>query len=253
MLASTEAVRRAVRVEKLVKDANPTSTLVCIPIAPSTLSKVQDPSSIQCSSNGHLDENAAAVVIFTSGTTGPPKGAVMRRSFVFDCALSVADHYKVRESDVLLHVLPVHHATGIGMMFFPFLVAGACIEFRSGSFDSRWTWERWRRGGLTFFSGVPTIWMRMMRYYQEHLERSPQVKEYVRGARNLRACICGTSALPSTIADLWASILGKQILLRYGGSEFGAVLKVRMGDEDVPKASTLLPNVATRITKPRSS
>lgn len=163
----------------------------------------------------------------------------MKRGYIFDGALAVADHYGINESDVLLHLLPVHHATGVGIMFFPFLISGACIEFRSSGFDPEWTWERWRKGGLTFFSGVPTIYMRMMRYYEQELVHRSDMQAYIDGARRLRACLCGTSALPKPIADFWTTILGKKILLRYGATEFGAVFKVRVGDDNVPDVRRL--------------
>lgn len=75
----------------------------------------------------------------------------MRRSFVFDGALSIADHYNLTEADVILHVLHVHHATGVAVNFFPFLISGSCIEFQSGGFDEVWMWERWKQGAT-----VPT-------------------------------------------------------------------------------------------------
>lgn len=176
----------------------------------------------------------------------------MRRSYIFDCALGIADHYSITAEDVLLHVLPVHHATGVGIMFFPFLVSGATIEFCSGGgFDAAWAWERWRRGGLTFFSGVPTIYMRLMRYFDGVLRDRTDVALYVSAARRLRACICGTSALPKPIADFWTGVLGSKILLRYGGTEFGAVLKVRMGDEEVPDGSVgeVFPGVEMKLSE----
>ncbi|KAJ4294359.1 hypothetical protein N0V90_008049 [Kalmusia sp. IMI 367209] len=197
------------------------------------------------SSDRALEENDPSVVIFTSGTTGPPKGAVMRRSFVSDCALSVADHLGLGEDDVMLHVLPVHHATGIGINLFPFLIAGSRIEFRSGSFEEEWMWERWKEGALdgrrrlTFFSGVPTIYMRMRRHYQRRLAKLPQreLAEYIAGARQFRACLCGTSALASPLSDFWAVLLQKQIFQRYGATEFGAVFMVRLDDEKAPDGS----------------
>jgi malonyl-CoA/methylmalonyl-CoA synthetase len=192
------------------------------------------------SSNSALNENDAGVVIFTSGTTGPPKGVVMRRSFVYDYALSVADHYRLMESDVILHILPVHHATGVGINFFPFLVSGACIEFRNGSFDASWLWERWRAGGLSFFSGVPTIYMRMMRFYEENLASLPshELDQYISGARNLRALLCGSSALPEPIQKFWTmTMAGRTILTRYGATEFGAPFKVSLEDKDLPDGS----------------
>lgn len=202
-------------------------------------------SDILISSDRALEENAPAVVIFTSGTTGPPKGAVMRRSFVFDCALSVADHYRLAEDDVMLHVLPVHHATGVGINFFPFLISGSRIEFRSDGFDEVWMWERWRQGAtnshrrLTFFSGVPTIYMRMRRHYQRNLAKLPseELSKYIAGARQFRACLCGTSALPQPLNDFWSTLMQKKIVQRYGATEFGAVFKVRLDDRKVPDGS----------------
>lgn len=169
----------------------------------------------------------------------------MRRSFVFDCALSVADHYRLAEDDVMLHVLPVHHATGVGINFFPFLISGSCIEFRSGGFDEVWMWERWKEGAtdskrrLTFFSGVPTIYMRMRRHYQRHLARLPPVDlaKYIAGARQFRACLCGTSALPQPLNEFWATLMQKRIVQRYGATEFGAIFKVRLDDKRVPEGS----------------
>jgi len=90
------------------------------------------------SSDRFLDDNAAGLIIFTSGTTGPPKGAVWSRGVIRESARSVVDHYELNKNDVILHVLPVHHATGITMTLSPFLMAGACIEFRSGSFSAEW-------------------------------------------------------------------------------------------------------------------
>ena len=173
------------------------------------------------------------------------KGSVMRRSFVFDCALEIADHYRLSQSDVMLHVLPVHHATGVGINFFPFLIAGARIEFRSGGFDEAWMWERWKEGAadsrrrLTFFSGVPTIYMRMRRHYERTLSKLPvkELSRYTAGARQFRACLCGTSALPKPINDFWTTLMQKRIVQRYGATEFGAIFKVHLSDENVPDGS----------------
>ena len=130
-----------------------------VEVLPNLAKEHPHPSRFLISSDRHLDENGAGLVIFTSGTTGPPKGAVHRRGFISEDTRATAEHFGISPRDVLLHVLPVHHATGAMINFFPFLGSGACIEFRSGSFDVQWMWERWRRGKLTFFSGVPTIYM----------------------------------------------------------------------------------------------
>ena len=237
ILCSTDALKLGTAVESLVRKEDSKTSFTAIEIAPSLFNSPLHPNDIKVSSNTYLSDSAPGVVIFTSGTTGPPKGAVMRRGFIHDTALAVADHYSLGPNDTMLHVLPVHHATGIGINFFPCLISGCVVEFKSGSFSPEWIWERWRKGGVTVFSGVPTIYMRMQRYFEQTLSSKQKVHEYVQGARNIKACLCGTSALPKPIADFWAQILGKKILLRYGGTEFGAVFKVRVGDDNVPDGS----------------
>jgi malonyl-CoA/methylmalonyl-CoA synthetase len=216
-------------------------TLINIPIGPALLNLPSiNHTDMHIASSTYLSDNAASIVIFTSGTTGPPKGAVMRRAYVHDGAIGVIDHYDITSSDVILHVLPVHHATGIGITFTPFLFSGATIEFRSGSFDPAWMWERWRQGGLTFFSGVPTIYMRMMRFYEHHIAKLPveERQGYVDGANQFRAMLCGSSALPTPIQEFWSNLRrGQKILTRYGATEFGAVFKVGLNDPDVPHGS----------------
>ncbi|KAL4783290.1 hypothetical protein BJX76DRAFT_358153 [Aspergillus varians] len=211
------------------------------------------PSSITISSNPVPNMNRAALAIFTSGTTGPPKGAVQRRSYITSAADDVADHYSLTEKDTVLHLLPVHHATGIGITFLPFLTSGATIEFRTGSFDPAWTWERWAKGGgLSVFSGVPTIYTRMMRYFESQISTLSAAcqERYIQGARNLRVLLCGTSALPGPVQGFWTRILdGKPILTRYGGTEFHAVLKAGLdGSTPMNGVGRVSPGVEIKVS-----
>lgn len=202
------------------------------------------PTEIIVSSDLYLDDNDPGLVIFTSGTTGPPKAAVKRRAFLNDAAMAVADMYGMSSDDVVLHVLPVHHATGIGITLLPFLLVGACIEFRTGGFDAAWMWERWKMGGLTFFSGVPTIYMRMMQYYEENLATLPvpDRNKYIAGARQFRSMLCGTSALPRNLQQKWTVLRGgKSILTRYGATEFGAIFMVPPTLTNVPEVKASSP------------
>ena len=170
-----------------------------------------------------------------------------------EAARSVMDHYDLNCNDVILHVLPVHHVTGIAVTLLPFLMAGACIEFRSGSFSAEWMWNRWQEGGLTYFSGVPTIYMRMMRFFVQYIQPLPkaQVQEYVKGANQFRGMLCGTSALPAPVQEFWTRLRnGKAMLTRYGGTEFGAVFKVPLGDESIPIGSVgkLVPGMDVKLS-----
>ncbi|KIW59750.1 hypothetical protein PV05_00021 [Exophiala xenobiotica] len=211
-----------------------------IEITPHVMQPCLDPDQFLVSSDPYLDLNRSGLVIFTSGTTGPPKGAVKRRGFLIDVAIGFGDQHGIREGDVVLHTLPVHHATGITVTLLPFLWVGGHIEFRSGSFDVPWTWERIRQGGLTYFSGVPTIYMRLMAYYEQHLSKLPpdQLDAYKKGANGFRAMLCGTSALPRPLQQKWTKLRnGRSILTRYGGTEFANGFTVTPWAKGVPDGS----------------
>ncbi|KIW88429.1 uncharacterized protein Z519_10998 [Cladophialophora bantiana CBS 173.52] len=196
------------------------------------------------SSNRHLDDNAPGVVIFTSGTTGRPKGAVMRRSYTHETALAIGEGYDVCHTDVLLHVLPVHHTTGLQTSFFVFLVAGACIEFKRGSFDPDWVWKRWLAGGLTVFSAVPTILLRLKWHYEKHIAHLPPAERqrYDDAGNAFRDIMCGSSALQDPVQEFWTTLRrNRPILTRYGATEFPGCLKVPANARDLPKGCVGLP------------
>jgi malonyl-CoA/methylmalonyl-CoA synthetase len=221
------------------KTINP--SFVAVPILSYTNETPISPKDILVSSNRWVDPNSAGLIIFTSGTTGPPKAAVLRRAAIIDGALSWAQQLGLSANDTSLHLLPVHHATGIWVGFFPMIQVGACIEFRSGSFSPEWTWDRLRKGGITVFSGVPTVYMRMMRYWQETISKLPPKdrEQYRWGINNVRLCICGTSALPRPIDQFWTSLRnGRRIVQRYGSTEKGVVFNMPFeNNEDVPDGS----------------
>ncbi|RMZ90016.1 hypothetical protein DV736_g2760, partial [Chaetothyriales sp. CBS 134916] len=217
------------------------SLFIAVPIQRYTEGAKVSPKSIKISSNKYVDPNAAGFVIFTSGTTGPPKAAVLRRAAITDGALSFAQQIGLTEDDTSLHLLPVHHATGLWVSFFPLVQTGACLEFKSGSFDPEWTWNRFRRGGITIFSGVPTIWMRLMQYWNEHILKLPssEIEAYRAGINKLRVCMCGSSALPQPIDNFWAKLRnGRRVVLRYGSTETGVVFNMPVeNNADVPDGS----------------
>jgi malonyl-CoA/methylmalonyl-CoA synthetase len=200
------------------------SIFKCIRIRPQLMQPCLRPDQFEVSSDAYLDLNRSAYVIFTSGTTGPPKGGVKRRGFLYDAASQFSDQHGIRAGHHVLHVLPVHHATGITVTLLPFLWSGGHIEFRSGGFDTAWTWERIRKADLDFFSGVPTIYMRLMQFYEQKLQKLPHAAEYAAGATHIGVMLCGTSALPRPLQQKWMKMRdGNPICTRYGGTEFGNV------------------------------
>ncbi|RDW83649.1 uncharacterized protein DSM5745_03975 [Aspergillus mulundensis] len=260
VISSNDATPLAQGIKEAIRASDPNKANLPHAIVSHSLQRTQLPaSSLTISSSPVPNMNNAGLVIFTSGTTGPPKGAVQRRSYISSAAEDVADHYRLNESDTVLHLLPVHHATGIGVTFLPLLVVGGCIEFRSGSFDPAWTWERLRRNAtangcqrLTVFSGVPTIYTRLMRYFETHIAPLPinEQEHYIAGVRDVRVFLCGTSALPRPIQDFWTRMLdGRQILTRYGGTEFHTVLKADIdGSSPANSVGRVSPGVDLKLS-----
>ncbi|KAJ5819166.1 hypothetical protein N7474_004757 [Penicillium riverlandense] len=231
------------------------SNLQCFDILPH-LPKESNitPYDISISSTRSLDGNAPGVVIFTSGTTGKPKGSVMRRLYTDENATAVGDGYDIVPTDVGLHVLPVHHTTGLGTSFFAFLNFGACIEFKTDSFDPEWIWNRFKAGGITVFSAVPTIYMRLQWYFEKHIATLPPAEkaEYVAAARKLRAVLCGSSALSASVQTFWTNLRQQPILARYGASELPGCIKVSAEpDPNLPAGSigTVIPGLEVKLTE----
>src|ERR1700753_4148606 len=95
--------------------------------------------------------------------------------------------------------------------------------------------------------------MRMRRLFQQKLSKLPPdvVQQYIAGARQFKAALCGTSALPYPINDFWTKLMGKRIVQRYGATEFGAVFKVHLGDNNVPDGSVgeKVPGIEIKLTE----
>jgi malonyl-CoA/methylmalonyl-CoA synthetase len=246
MLSSAKGISAAKQLERRLHEKG--DEFVALPITSTRFTTAESHtdnlvplSDMYLSSDAQPDPNKPGIIIFTSGTTGPPKAVVLRRSCIGIGAQSLAGQLDLQPVDTLLHLLPVHHATGVNLSFFPFLQAGACIEFKPGGFDSQWTWDRWRRGDLTHFTGIPTIYTRLMRHYEQHIATlSPKEQsEYREGAARIKIMFCGTSALPQSVDHFWRHIRqGRPILQRYGSTETQIAISMPLsGWQDVPEGS----------------
>ena len=212
-----------------------------VDVKPSTLRPCLTPSSIILSRRYFLEPTKPGIVIFTSGTTGPPKGAMKAYRFFSEDAQRVADLYAIRCDDRVFHCLPVHHITGTGSSIIPYLLSGACVIFQPKGFNVEEVWERWRKQEMTIYSGVPTMYARLMEHYRNVISKKPssEVDEYVAGARAVRALVSGSSALPKSHQEKWKQLLGhgRQVLERYGSTEANLVFAVSPEDKNLPQVS----------------
>src|SRR5437879_9218102 len=144
-----------------------------------------------------LDENEAASMCFTSGTTGVPKGVVYahRSVFLHTFLLTTADNFAIRHSDVLLPVVSMFHVNGWGLPYAAAMV-GCKLVLPGPHLDPESLLELYQNEGVTVAAGVPTIWLSML----EHLEKHPGRWR----VPPMRLLVGGTSPPPAVIRKLAA-------------------------------------------------
>ena len=161
------------------------------------------------------DEYRAASMCYTSGTTGNPKGVVYthRSTYLHTMAAMFADSVGVRESDVILPVVPMFHANAWGLAHAG-VAAGSTLvmpgpnmvpDKLAGLIES----ER-----VTLAAGVPTIWMGVL----------PELAG--RDTSSLRVIPCGGSAVPKALSEAYREQVGLPILQAWGMTETSPVASV---------------------------
>ncbi len=157
----------------------------------------------------------AALQLYTSGTTGKPKGAVITHANLAMQQALLGEAWAWRAEDELLHVLPLHHLHGLGIALLSAIGAGATTRFVP--FDPRNAWEA--MASATVFMGVPTIHAKLLSALDE-VDSATRAR-WTEGARSLRLITSGSAALPVTVGERWRAISGAYPLERFGMTEIG--------------------------------
>jgi malonyl-CoA/methylmalonyl-CoA synthetase len=173
----------------------------------------REPSSI-----ADLGASDVALLLYTSGTTGRPKGAMLTHANVAVQAELLRAAWGYRLGDTLLHALPLHHLHGIGISLLTSLLAGASVRMLP-RFDARAVWDEIASGAVTVWMAVPTMYQKLLEAFAA--ADAEMRARWERGARALRLCTSGSAALPVSLAARWRDIAGAIPLERFGMTEIG--------------------------------
>lgn len=158
-----------------------------------------------------IDENSAAAMCYTSGTTGNPKGVVYshRSSFLHTMAACTTNGIGVGSSDKVLPIVPMFHANGWGLPYAA-LMAGADLVLPDRHLDARSLIHMVETLKPTLAGAVPTIWNDVMHY----LEKDPD-----HDMSSLRLVACGGSAVPESLMRTFEDKHDVQIRQLWGMTE----------------------------------
>ncbi|MEU4347550.1 acyl-CoA synthetase [Streptomyces sp. NPDC023838] len=185
------------------------------------------------------DAESPALIVYTSGTTGPPKGAVLPRRAVSGTLDALAEVWAWTPDDVLVHGLPLFHVHGLILGILGPLRRGGSVR-HLGRFSVEGV-ARELSTGATMLFGVPTMYHRIA----EVLDTDRELAKALAGARLL---VSGSAALPVHDHRRIAAATGRAVIERYGMTETLMNTSVRVDGE--PRPGTVgvpLPGVELRL------
>ncbi|MET9427495.1 acyl-CoA synthetase [Streptomyces sp. NPDC003036] len=171
------------------------------------------------------EPEAPALIVYTSGTTGPPKGAVLPRRAIATTLDALEEAWAWTADDVLVHALPLFHVHGLILGILGPLRRGGSVR-HLGSFTTDGVTRELASGGTMLF-GVPTMYHRLA----EALPSDPELAKALAGARLL---VSGSAALPVHDHERIAAATGRHVIERYGMTETLMNTSVRVGGEARP-------------------
>ncbi len=176
-----------------------------------------------------------AAILYTSGTTGRSKGALISHQNLFSNAKTLSDIWQMSSSDKLLHILPIYHTHGLFVAFNSTLYAGGSILFHKKFLVDEVIRDISK---VTILMGVPTHYIRLIseRKFSKQL------------TSKMRLFISGSAPLSSEVYSNFKKITGLEILERYGMTETNMITSNPYNGER--KSGTVgvpLPDVIVRI------
>src|SRR5213594_2473363 len=204
-------------------------------IGSSAASAVPSPRVGEGQGGGSLNPEDPALLLYTSGTTGRPKGALLDHGNLLAQGRGVVEAWRWTPDDRLVLALPLFHVHGLAIALHGSLIAGGCAVLVPFSPENV---VRELRAGGTMFFGVPAMYQRLADY----LDRNPT------DLRDVRLFVAGSAPLPATLFERCQRVLGQPVLERYGITEGGIVVSHPFdGPRQAGRVGYPLPGVEVRL------
>ena len=186
-----------------------------------------------------------AMIVFTSGTSGKPKGAVIAHRAIHTQIVILTRAWKWSKADVLPLFLPLHHFHGIINVLNCALWAGATVHAMP-RLDVEKLCGQVADGNFTALMAVPTIYVKLIAHIRT---LAPAEREAVcAGFGRMRVNISGSAACPVKLFKQWRELTGQVILERYGTTETGMALSNPYdGDRRAGTVGQALPGVSVQL------
>jgi malonyl-CoA/methylmalonyl-CoA synthetase len=186
------------------------------------------------------DPTDLAAILYTSGTTGRSKGAMLSHRALAVNSATLADYWQFTPSDRLIHALPIFHTHGLFVALNVTLTTGSSLYFFP-SFDIKQVIDTLPHA--TVLMGVPTFYVRLLKH--------PLLNKQT--CANMRLFISGSAPLLTETHDSWQQKTGHAILERYGMTETNMnTSNPYTGDRKPGTVGLTLPGVELKITDPES-
>ncbi|MGX9424291.1 MULTISPECIES: malonate--CoA ligase [Bradyrhizobium] len=181
-----------------------------------------------------------AAILYTSGTTGRSKGAMLSHDNLASNSLSLVDYWRFTKDDVLIHALPIYHTHGLFVASNVTLFARAAMIFLP-KFDPDLIIKLMARA--TVLMGVPTFYTRLL--------QNPALNKDT--TKHMRLFVSGSAPLLADTHREWSARTGHAVLERYGMTETNMNTSNPYDGERVPGAVGFpLPGVSARVTDPET-
>ncbi len=169
-----------------------------------------------------------ALIVFTSGTTGNPKGVVLTQYNLMADAKGISHWHGITNATRMMCVLPIHHVNGTIVTLVTPMYAGGSVVLNQ-KFQSDYIFERIEKEKVHILSVVPTLLAFLIEYYKEHVFTKPA---------HFRHIICGAGPLTVELGEQFEERFGIRIVHGYGLSEttcYSCYLPKDISDEEHKK------------------